>query len=82
MKSWIDLDARGLEPPLPMVRILGAASALLADTGIVARTDRRPVFLFDELELRGFSARCELAPDGAGYVTHIERLKVSPFASR
>ena len=72
MQSWIEIDARGLEPPMPMVRILEAVATLPADTGIVARTDLKPMFLLDELPRRGFAGESEL--DGATYVTRIRPL--------
>lgn len=72
MKTWIEIDARGLEPPEPMVRILETLATLPADTGILARTDRKPVFLLDDLPRRGFAG--ESAPDGKSYATRIQRL--------
>ncbi|MBU6410755.1 MAG: DUF2249 domain-containing protein, partial [Verrucomicrobia bacterium] len=52
--SYIEVDARGLEPPQPMVKILEALANLPAKTGIRARTDRRPMHLYAHLEERGF----------------------------
>ena len=72
MQFWIEIDARGLEPPMPMVRILEAVAMLPADTGLVARTDLKPMFLLEELPRRGFTGESE--PDGATYVTRIQPL--------
>lgn len=52
-----ELDARGLEPPEPMVRILAAAAELAPGSSLTALTDRRPVHLLQEIEARGY--RCE-----------------------
>lgn len=61
----IEVDARGLLPPEPMVRILEAASMLDVDGELCALTDRRPMHLFPQLEARGFSAECTEQPDGS-----------------
>lgn len=61
----IEVDARGLLPPEPMVRILEAVSGLDADGELHARTDRRPMHLFPQLEARGFKAECTDQPDGS-----------------
>ena len=74
MTHWIEIDARGLEPPMPMVRILEAVATLPADSAVIARTDREPFFLLAELPRRGFAGESEPAPDGEGYVTKIQRL--------
>jgi hypothetical protein len=66
----VELDARGLEPPQPMVRILEALAALPGDAELQARTDRRPVHLHPLLEQRAFSAVSKEQSDGS-YVTHI-----------
>jgi TusA-related sulfurtransferase len=66
----IQVDARGLEPPQPLVRILEALAALEADAELQARTDRRPLHLFPQLEQRGFRAECSEQADG-GFLTVI-----------
>jgi uncharacterized protein (DUF2249 family) len=68
----IDLDARGLEPPEPMVRILEALAALPAGATLRARTDRRPMHLLPLLEERGFRATTQPEPDGT-FLTHVCR---------
>lgn len=68
--SYIEVDARGLEPPQPMVKILEALGKLPAKTGIRARTDRRPMHLYSHLEERGFAAETQEQDDGS-FVTHI-----------
>lgn len=68
----LDVDARGLEPPQPLVKILEAAAALPPGATLRARTDRRPMHLLPQLEERGFSADSQEQPDGS-FVTHIRR---------
>ena len=48
------LDVRGLEPPQPMVRVLEEIERLRADAELEVRHDRRPVFLYPQLDDRGF----------------------------
>jgi uncharacterized protein (DUF2249 family) len=69
----IEVDARGREPPGPMVRILEALAALPNGAQLRARTDRRPLHLHPQLEARGFRGITEEHAEG-GYVTHIERI--------
>lgn len=71
--SPIELDARGLEPPQPMLRILEALSQLAADTELLARTDRQPMFLYDQLTRRGFVGTSEAQTDGS-FLTRIRRM--------
>ena len=68
----VEVDARGLEPPQPMIQILEAVEALPAGAELLARTDRRPIHLYPHLEERGFSAETEEQSDGS-CVTHIRR---------
>lgn len=66
------VDARGLEPPEPMRRILEAAETLPAGAELLAHTDRLPVFLLEQLTARGFVHRSEAQSDDS-YLTHITR---------
>jgi uncharacterized protein (DUF2249 family) len=70
--QFIDVDARGLEPPQPMVKILEALAALPERTGVRAFTDRRPMHLYAQLEARGFTGQTEEQTDGS-FITHIRR---------
>ena len=70
--SYIEVDARGLEPPQPMVKILEALATLPPKTGIRARTDRRPMHLYAHLEERGFVGETTEQTDGS-FLTHIRR---------
>jgi len=68
----VELDTRGMEPPQPLVTILETIPALPANAELQARTDRRPMHLYPELEARGFSSQTEEQPDGS-FITHIRR---------
>jgi uncharacterized protein (DUF2249 family) len=68
----LEVDSRGLEPPLPMIKILETLAKVPADTELRARTDRRPIHLYAQLEERGFSAQTEEQTDGS-FLTHIRR---------
>ncbi len=70
--QFIEVDARGLEPPQPMVKILEALAGLPEGTGIRARTDRRPMHLYAQLEARGYMGQSEEQNDGS-FITHIHR---------
>jgi uncharacterized protein (DUF2249 family) len=49
----VRLDVRGLEPPLPMVRVLEAIDTLAPGERLEVWHDRRPVFLYPQLDARG-----------------------------
>jgi uncharacterized protein (DUF2249 family) len=49
------VDVRGLEPPQPMVRVLERAEGLAPGQVLVVVHERRPIFLYPQLEARGFS---------------------------
>lgn len=68
----LDVDARGLEPPQPLVTILEALATLPAGAQLRARTDRRPMHLYAQLEERGFAGESEEQKDGS-FVTHVRR---------
>lgn len=70
--SKVEVDARGLEPPQPMMRILEALEGLPAATTLRARTDRRPMHLYPLLDARGFVDESEEQTDGS-FVTLIRR---------
>jgi uncharacterized protein (DUF2249 family) len=70
--SVVEVDARGLEPPQPMVKILEELAALPAGASLFARTDRRPMHLYAHLEQRGFAGESEEQADGS-FLTHIRR---------
>lgn len=63
----VALDARDLDPPEPMVKILAAADQLAPGATLSALLRREPVFLFPQLEKRGFRWLGGFTPDGATY---------------
>ena len=69
--SWpepiVRLDSRDLDPPEPMVRILGAAEHLAPGQTLSALLRREPVFLFPHLEKRGYRWLGGFTPDGSIY---------------
>ncbi|HWQ91635.1 MAG TPA: DUF2249 domain-containing protein [Clostridia bacterium] len=66
----VEVDARGLEPPQPLVTILEAVAALPAGSELRALTDRRPMHLYPQLEERGFTGETTQHDDGS-FITHI-----------
>jgi uncharacterized protein (DUF2249 family) len=63
--SDVDVDARGLEPPEPLIRILNALESASAGATVRARTDREPCHLFGEATQRGFHHESRAQPDGS-----------------
>lgn len=68
----VEVDARGLEPPQPMVKILEALAELPEGAELRALTDRRPMHLYPQLEQRNFRGQSEEQPDGS-FITRICR---------
>jgi uncharacterized protein (DUF2249 family) len=48
------LDVRGLEPPLPMLRVLERLDGIPPGRTLTVLHERRPMFLYPQLEERGF----------------------------
>jgi uncharacterized protein (DUF2249 family) len=65
----LQVDARGLEPPEPLVRILDALEKLPSGGTLHARTDREPCHLFGEAEQRGYRYECRAQTDGSWLTT-------------
>lgn len=57
MGRTIELDARGLEPPEPMVRVLAALDNLQAGDSLLLKIDCRPSPLYRILDRKGY--QCE-----------------------
>jgi hypothetical protein len=60
----LHVDVRGLEPPQPMTKILGLIDLGEAGNVLIVHLDREPVFLYPELDDRGWSY--ELLPGSCG----------------
>jgi len=69
----VAVDARHLEPPQPMVKILEALTTLPENAALSAHTDRRPIHLYPMLEARGFRGESVEQPDGS-FTTNIRRI--------
>jgi uncharacterized protein (DUF2249 family) len=67
--AHLKIDARRLEPPEPMVRILEALERLPEHGTLEAHTDRKPVHLLALLRSRDCSARSDTQPDGSCLTT-------------
>jgi tRNA 2-thiouridine synthesizing protein A len=63
------LDNRGLEPPQPMIRTLAVLEDLDRGQTLVIINDRRPMFLFEQLDERGYLYLTEQQEDGSYKVT-------------
>ncbi|WP_079509503.1 DUF2249 domain-containing protein [Mesobacillus jeotgali] len=63
------LDNRGLEPPQPMMRTLAALEELDEGQNLIIINDRRPMFLFEQLDELGYLFLTEQQEDGSYRVT-------------
>jgi tRNA 2-thiouridine synthesizing protein A len=70
--SCIQLDARNLEPPQPLLKTLEALATLPSGATLRLHTRWRPALLYAELQKRGFSAQSQDQPDGS-CLTYIRR---------
>ena len=68
----IELDARELEPPQPLLKTLEAIATLPTDATLIVHTRWRPALLYAELEKRGFVGESQDQPDGS-CLTQIRR---------
>jgi len=66
-EPMLQLDNRDRDPPEPMVRILAAADQLRPGETLSALLRREPLFLFPQLEKRGFHWLGGFTPDGDTY---------------
>jgi uncharacterized protein (DUF2249 family) len=67
--TTVELDARGMEPPEPLIRIMMALESLSAGQQLVAHTDREPCHLFREAAQRGFRHTSHEESDGSWITT-------------
>jgi TusA-related sulfurtransferase len=66
----IELDARGFEPPQPLMKTLEAIATLPPGATLRLHTRWKPAMLFPELEKRGFVGESQEQSDGS-CLTHI-----------
>jgi tRNA 2-thiouridine synthesizing protein A len=70
--TLIELDARGLEPPQPLMKTLETVASLPEGSTLRLHTRWRPALLYAELEKRGFTSQSEEQSDGSCF-TYIRR---------
>ncbi len=63
------LDNRGLEPPQPMIRTLKSLESMEKGDQIAIINDRRPMFLYEELDEMGYLHETEEQDDGSFKIT-------------
>lgn len=63
------LDNRGLEPPQPMMRTLTKLENMNAGETLSIINDRRPMFLYEELNELGYMHNTEPLEDGSFKIT-------------
>lgn len=63
------LDNRGLEPPEPMARTLKSLDEMKKGEKLAIINDRRPMFLYEELDERGYQHETEAQEDGSFKIT-------------
>ncbi len=61
----IILDNRGMEPPQPMIRTLNQLETMTVGEVLTIINDRRPMFLYEELDELGFDYVTEPQQDGS-----------------
>lgn len=71
--TLIELDARGFEPPQPLMKTLEVVATLPEGATLRVHTRWRPALLYAELEKRGFIVESEEQSDGS-YITNIQRV--------
>jgi hypothetical protein len=50
----VHIDVRGLDSPEPTIRLLALIDASEVGTAVIAHLDREPIFLYPELDDRGW----------------------------
>lgn len=63
------LDNRGLEPPQPMMRTLAKLDELNVGGVLKIINDRRPMFLYEQLDELGYKHSTEPNEDGSYTIT-------------
>jgi uncharacterized protein DUF2249 len=71
------VDLRGLDPPEPMVTVLQMIDCGEVDGVLVAHFDREPIFLYPELDDRGWSH--EIIPDDHGSCTDDFKVQIARY---
>ncbi|WP_226037672.1 DUF2249 domain-containing protein [Aquibacillus saliphilus] len=63
------LDNRGLQPPQPMMRTLAALEEISGGEKLTIINDRKPMFLFPELDDQGYTYDVQEQSDGSFAIT-------------
>lgn len=63
------LDNRGLGPPQPMMRTLTKLENIQSGETLIIINDRRPMFLYEELNEMGYLYETEPYADGGYQIT-------------
>ena len=68
-KRWTEtdglhIDVRGLDPPGPLVAVLGLIDSITGASAVIVHHDRDPKLLYPELAERGWAAESIAAPPG------------------
>lgn len=72
MSDVLRLDNRGLKPPQPMIRTLQQLELMKSGETLIIHNERRPMFLYPELDELGYSYETEAHPEG-GYLITIHK---------
>ncbi|MDQ7080585.1 MAG: DUF2249 domain-containing protein [Paracoccaceae bacterium] len=70
-EDGLHINVQGLQPPEPMLGILGRIDSLTAPAQVTVHHDRDPIYLYPELAERGWS--WEIVPGEPGEVRLILR---------
>lgn len=70
------LDVRGMDPPQPMVEILSLIDRGEAENVVTVHLDREPIFLYPELDDRGWSYEIVTSECGNSSCEHDVRLRI------
>ena len=74
-EEGLHIDVRGLQPPEPMIAILGLIDGDEVEGALIAHLDREPIFLYPELDDRGFSH--EIVPACGGDCTDEVKVRIA-----
>jgi hypothetical protein len=77
----VHVDLRGLQPPEPMVTILRMIDAGEAGAVLIAHFDREPIFLYPELDDRGWNHEFMPPPSSRGPMCQGDvQLRMTPWS--
>jgi hypothetical protein len=75
----LHLDLRGLDPPEPLVTVLRMIDQGEVDSILIAHFDREPIFLYPELDDRGWSHA--VVPSECGFCEDGITLRIARYAA-